>query len=242
MILRRILRKVKETHWKYLATGSNVRVLGVLKTDASVTIKNTHIYVDALSSLILHGHVRLDGVRLWVLNGSRVEIGEYSFLERGNNVIVPEYIVNNGNLLVSDHSKLACQRLWIRFGGNIEIGQYTNINSGSEIRSDESVRIGSHCMLSYNLRIWDTNTHCIYPSEKRQRLTHEKFPNFGFEYERPKTMPVVIGDGVWIGEKSSVLKGTSLGDNVIVGYNTTLVGRQIPAGKTVVLKIELSIM
>ena len=62
------------------------------------------------------------------------------------------------------------------------------------------------------------------------------------KYEKPKTAPVIIGDDVWIGEKSSILKGTSLGNNVIVGYNTTLVGKHIPTNKTVVQKIELSII
>jgi hypothetical protein len=138
-----------------------------------ITIKKSTIYVDYNSTIILHEGVRLEGIGLWVTNGGRVEIGAHSFLERSSNATKPEYIVNSGVLRVADHTKLACQRLWIRFGGSIEVGQYTNVNPGSEIRADEKVIIGSYCQLSYNLRIWDTNTHCIYSPEKRNRLTDD---------------------------------------------------------------------
>lgn len=241
-ILRRIIRKIRETHWKYMASGSDVRIQGTFQASPSASIKASKVYVDARSTLILHGHVRLEGIGLWVTNGATVEVGEYSFFERGRNAVTPEYIVNSGSLWVADHTKLACQRLWVRYGGNLKIGQYTNVNDGSEIRCDENIAIGSYCQLSYNLRIWDTNTHCIYPPEKRRQLTQDHFPCFGYEYEHPKTAPVAIGDGAWIGEKASILKGTTLGNNVIVGYNTTIVGKQIPKGKTVVKKIEIMLL
>lgn len=241
-LLIRIVRKIKETHWKYKRYGSDVRIQGKMFVSSNVIIRNSMIYVDKASSLVLHEGVRLEGIGLWVTNGGCVEIGTHSFFERGNNATRPEYIINSGTLKVADHTKLACQRLWIRYGGCITIGQYTNINSGSEIRADEKVVIGNYCQLSYNLRIWDTNTHCLYSSEKRRKLTRDYFPSFGFEYERPRTAPVTIGDGTWIGERASILKGTSLGEDVIVGYNTTVAGKQILAGKTVVQEIALRII
>lgn len=241
-ILRRITRKIRETHWKYRANGSDVRIQGMFQASPSALIKNSTVYVDACSTLILHDHVRLEQIGLWVTNGATVEVDEYSFFERGHNAVTPEYIVNSGTLQIADHTKLACQRLWVRYGGNLKIGRYTNVNDGSEIRCDESVNIGSFCQLSYNLRIWDTNTHCIYPPEIRRQLTQDNFPSFGYEYERPKTAPIAIGDGAWIGEKVSILKGTTLGENVIVGYSTIIAGKQIPTGKIVIQKIALKII
>ena len=233
-LLIRIIRKIKETHWKYKRYGSNVRIQGQMFVSSNVIIRNSMIYVDKTSSLVLHEGVRLEGIGLWVTNGGCVDIGMYSFFERGNNATRPEYIINSGTLKVADHTKMACQRLWIRYGGNIEVGQYTNVNPGSEIRADKKVVIGNYCQLSYNLRIWDTNTHCVYSPEERRRLTRDYFPYFGYEYERPRTACVEIGDGVWIGERASILKGSKLGENTIVGYNTTIIGKSIPAGKTVV--------
>lgn len=241
-LLKRIVRKIRETHWKYKCYGSDVRIQGKMLAPSKVIIRNSMVYVDKTSSLVLHEGVRLEGIGLWVTNGGCVEIGSHSFFERGNNAVQTEYIINSGTLKVGDHTKLACQRLWVRYGGCIAIGQYTNINSGSEIRADEKVEIGNYCQLSYNLRIWDTNTHCVYSPEKRRKLARDHFPSFGFEYERPRTAPIIIGDGVWIGERASIMKGTTLGENVIVGYNTTVIEKYIPVGRTVVQEIALRII
>ena len=228
MLLKRIINKIREPRWLYrLQGGSKVRVQGCMEVSSGVVIKNALIFIDRNSKLILHEGVRLEGIGLWVTNGGCVEIGAQSFFERGNNAIRPEYIINSGTLKVADHTKLACQRLWIRYGGSIEVGQYTNVNAGSEIRADESVSIGSYCQLSYNLRIWDTNTHCIYSPEIRRKLTRNHFPSFGYEYERPRTAPVIIGDGVWIGERASIMKGTTLGECVIVGCWWVLVPAEL---------------
>lgn len=242
-ILQRIIGKLCETCWRYRLQGSTVRVQGIMNvSNNGVVIRDSMIYIGKGSVLILHEGVRLEGIGLWVTNGGRVEIGAHSFMEKGGNATRPEYIVNTGTLSVGDHSKLACQRLWIRYGGIIEVGQYTNVNHGSEIRADEKVIIGSYCQLSYNLRIWDTNTHCAYHPEKRRQLTRNHFPCFGYEYERPHTAPVMICDGAWIGERAAILKGTTLDEDVIVGYNTIVVGKHIPAGRTVVQQIELKII
>ena len=242
-LIKRIIRKLKETRYIYILRGANVRVQGNFVCPRNnVMLKGAKIYVDGKSTLVLHEHVRLNRINLLVFNGATVEIGNYSILGKGGNSVRPNYIVDGGELNIADHVKLSCQRVWVRYGGKASIGRYTNINEGSEIRSDERVCVGSFCSLSYNLRIWDTNTHCIYPPEKRRELACAKFPDLFFEYERPKTAPVVIGDGCWLGEKVSVMKGSKLGDNVIVGYNTTVCGESIPENKTVVQELSLRIL
>ena len=83
------------------------------------------------------------------------------------------------------------------------------------------------------VNIWDTNTHTIYKSEKRSEITRKYFPYFGYEIEKPLTSPIVVGDNCWIGERSSIMKGTQIGDNVIVGYNTMLLNKIIESNKDV---------
>lgn len=238
----RLKSKLTETHWKYRFTGSNVRIRGNAEISKDAKIVNCQIYVDDTSSIKLGKHVRLDGIGLYLTNKANVEILDYSFFEGVGNGSKPEYIINDGNLFVADHTKLACSRLWVRFGGILKIGKYTNINRGTEIRADNLVKIGSFCQISYNIRIWDTNTHNIYPPEVRKKMTVDYFPSFGKEFERPVTKPVIIRDGCWLGEKTSILKGTSLGENVTVAYNTLIVNKNIPSGKTVVSKSELTLI
>ena len=107
------------------------------------------------------------------------------------------------------------------------------------MRCDESISIGSYNQISYDINIWDTNTHNILPVEDRRRVAEEYFPYFGKETEKPITKPVIIGDDCWLGERVSILKGSIIGDEVIVGYNTTITGKNIQSKSTVVSEISL---
>ncbi len=229
------------TRWRYLLHRSLVRCKGEFVARRGVVIKNSLVRVDATSSLELKEGARLEGVTLRVRNGARVVIGEHARVEQGGNPTPPEHLVDSGQLEVGDHSQLRCKRLLVRFGGRVTVGSYTNVNDGSEIRADERVEIGSYCMISYNTRIWDTNTHCLLPPEERRKRTREHFPAFGLETERPKTSPVHVGDGCWLGEGVALLKGTRLGENVTVGFGTLVSNVEIEANRVVYEKRELGV-
>ncbi|GAB6122591.1 hypothetical protein [Dysgonomonas termitidis] len=127
--ISRIIKKCSETRWKYKRYKSNVRIIrgGVAEIDNTAIVKNSDIFVDSSSKLILKEKVRLEGVELFLTNGAIVEINKYSFFELNRNSVRPQYIINDGSLIVGDHTKLACQRVWIRYGGVCKIGNYTNI-------------------------------------------------------------------------------------------------------------------
>ena len=219
--------------------GSTLKGTGELCIHPSAKIQGCDIRVDKNSKLILAEHTCLKNVELTITNGSTVCLAPYAELRQNTNPTRPHYIVNNGKLTVGHHSSLRAARVWVRFGGECRIGCYVSINDGSEIRADEKVEIGDYGMLSYNLRIWDTNTHTIYSAEKRAALKRDHFPDSGYECERPKTAPVIIGKYSWIGERSTILKGSVIGDDVIIGYNTLISNTTIPAHKVVVQKPEL---
>ncbi|MFR9633516.1 MAG: acyltransferase [Rikenellaceae bacterium] len=225
-------------------TGSCVRIDsgGVFEIGEGVVIRNSNVYVDKNSSLTLGNNTRLENVNVTITNNGCISIGELSYIEKPdvNNQAV--YLINGGTLTVANNSHLQCDRVWIRFGGRVNVGEYTTINYGSEIRSDESVSVGSYVMCSYNTRIWDTNTHTIYPPEQRLAIIKQCYPNMGTEVEKPKTAPVCIGDFCWIGERSAILKGSTLGRNVKVGYNTTISAQHIEDNKTAISQIELKII
>jgi maltose O-acetyltransferase len=157
----------------------------------------------------------------------------------GKNKVV--ITIDNGEVKIADHTKISCKRIWIRFGGNLTIDRYTNINSGSEIRCDEAIDIGSFNQISYNVCIWDTNTHTILTPEERRKVTMEKYPYFGYESTRPQTAKISIGNDCWIGEDATIFKGTIIGDGSVIGYGTLVANKNIPANSRVVNRRELSI-
>lgn len=59
-------------------------------------------------------------------------------------------------------------RFWIRYNANVRIGNYNNINERSWLRADEQITIGDYNQISYNVMIWDTNTHNIYTPSKEE--------------------------------------------------------------------------
>lgn len=84
----------------------------------------------------------------------------------------------------------------------IEIGDHTFINRRSEIRCKEQVKIGNHCAISWDVSIIDTDYHQLLGTES--------------------TKPVFIGDKVWIGCKSTILKGITIGDGAVIAAGSVV--------------------
>lgn len=89
----------------------------------------------------------------------------------------------------------------------IIIGDRTYINRRTEIKCQNSVEIGNDCAISWDVLIMDTDYHCING--------------------QPVCKPVKIGDKVWIGCKSTILKGVSIGDGAVIASGA-LVNRDVP--------------
>lgn len=100
--------------------------------------------------------------------------------------------------------------------GLITIGDHFGA-SAVVISSRSRVSIGNHVMLGGNVRIFDHDFHSLDPAIRRT-------PGDG---EQCSSRPVKIGDDVFVGAYSIILKGVSLGNRVIVGA-ASVVTRSFP--------------
>lgn len=95
--------------------------------------------------------------------------------------------------------------------------------------AEERIEIGSHCLVSWNVGIADSDFH---PLEPAQRLVDAQAlaPYFNDAPPRPKlhTAPVLIQDNVWIGMNAIILKGVTIGENSVVAAGA-VVTRSVPA-------------
>jgi len=224
-----------------MLSGSYIRVCrnATFEVCENVKIRNSRIIITPGSSMQIGSSVNITNTNISLVDGN-LSVGDFSIIGTPiQNVLVN---IEKGSIAIGHHTKMTAKRIWIRFNGRLNIGNYTNINYGSEIRCDESINIGSYNQISYDVNIWDTNTHNIYPAEQRKDIAEKYYPYFGKEIERPKTKPITIGDFCWIGERSSILKGTTLGNEVSVGYNTLIAGKTIESGHVVVEKRELKVI
>ena len=128
--------------------------------------------------------------------------------------------LDNGRLILNEkvHSKAS---ILVRFGGEMSIGKCTGIGYGTEIRCEEKVDIGNYCLFSYNVCIYDTNTHSTNYLERRA-LIDRGYPFGAHEEKKPDTSSVKIGNDVWIGKEATVLKGVTVGDRCIIGIRTVV--------------------
>lgn len=91
--------------------------------------------------------------------------------------------------------------------GNLIIGKSFIMSAESSIVARECVTIGDNVLVSWDVLIMDTDFHIIYDSKKNQT-----------NYSRP----ITIGNMVWIGCRSLILKGVNIADGVVVAAASTV--------------------
>ncbi len=96
--------------------------------------------------------------------------------------------------------------------GRISIGNYCLISPGAEITSAEHIRIGDSCMIAAEVVISDSDWHGLYNRTRPFRCTE----------------PVTIANNVWLGQRSIICKGVTIGENSVIGAGA-VVTRDIPA-------------
>lgn len=106
--------------------------------------------------------------------------------------------------------------------GRCTIGDFSLVN-GALIMAEERIDIGSHCLISWNVGLADSDFH---PLEPAQRLIDAQAlaPFFKDRPPRPrlKTAPIKICDNVWIGMNAVILKGVTVGDNPVVAAGSVV--------------------
>lgn len=101
-------------------------------------------------------------------------------------------------------------KIRVRRGSCCIIGDNTSINSNNMIACHEKVVLGNNIQLSPNVQIYDHD--------------HDFRVNGGITQMKYRTAPVIIGSNVWIGCNSVILKGTTIGNNCIIGAGSVVSG------------------
>jgi acetyltransferase-like isoleucine patch superfamily enzyme len=120
----------------------------------------------------------------------------------------------------------------IGVNGSCSVGNFTLMN-GALVMAEERIEIGSHCLISWNVGIADSDFHPLAPA---QRIidAHALAPFFKDRPPRPKlrTAPVIISDNVWVGMNAIILKGVSIGENSVVAAGA-VVTKSVPSNTVV---------
>jgi acetyltransferase-like isoleucine patch superfamily enzyme len=127
--------------------------------------------------------------------------------------------------------------------GSCTVGDFTLLN-GALIMAESKIEIGSHCLISWNVGIADSDFHPVDAAQRRID-TLALAPFFKDRPARPSiaAAPVIIKDNVWIGMNAVILKGVTIGENSIVAAGA-VVSKSVPpnvvvAGNPAVIVKEL---
>jgi acetyltransferase-like isoleucine patch superfamily enzyme len=96
--------------------------------------------------------------------------------------------------------------------GKIVIGDYCLICPGVRISSANEIVIADNCMMAGSAFITDADWHGTY----------DRVKTIG------ETAPVYIKDNVWLGDRATVCKGVTIGENSIIGAGSVVV-RNVPS-------------
>lgn len=118
-------------------------------------------------------------------------------------------------------------QLWIFGDGRLHVGHHSFLGAGSRIWCNSSVHIGSYVLISHLVDVHDCNSHSLRWQDRRAEI-HDRFDNDRDGVPAGvATAPVVIEDDVWIGFKSTILKGVTIGRGAVVAAGS-VVTRDVP--------------
>lgn len=123
-------------------------------------------------------------------------------------------IIRRGGKLVTGSGVRIADHCFMDVGarGLLSIGTRTVIGPYTRIMAATQVRIGARCMISWNCSIFDSIGHRLWLEETGEVEVEE---------------PITIGDDVWIGPYSIIMKGVTIGSNSVIGAGS-VVRRDVP--------------
>ena len=91
--------------------------------------------------------------------------------------------------------------------GKLTLGDKFNITAESTVVCAREITFGDDCLVSWDVLVMDSDEHPVYNKEG-ERINEDR--------------PIVVGNHVWIGCKSILLKGAEIPDNTVLAAGTQL--------------------
>lgn len=127
-----------------------------------------------------------------------------------------------GKLEIGENFKMRDgAKIRVRKGAVCKIGRNTSVNCNNMIACREKVIIGNDVQFSPNVQIYDHD--------------HDFRTEGGIKAGKYKTESVEIGNNVWIGANTIILRGTKIGDDTVIAAGSVVKG-EVLAGTIFVQK------
>jgi acetyltransferase-like isoleucine patch superfamily enzyme len=146
-----------------------------------------------------HGfYVRIHG------NNNTIEIGENSRLKNTQITIFGD----NNHIIAEDGSKLdgPC-KITLEGNSTLYIGRNSGIRGVTFVAKDANITVGRNCMFSYDVIVRNNDSHKVLDADGN--ITNS-------------AQDIAIGNHVWLCERSTILKGVTIGEDSIIAYGAVV--------------------
>jgi acetyltransferase-like isoleucine patch superfamily enzyme len=141
---------------------------------------------------------------------------------KNGRIRVGKNVTLNSDFINSNTSLTTRVKFVTGYEGLIKIGNNCDLN-GTCIVAYEEVEIGDYCQFASSSIISDTDFHPVDPIERKKQM--ERVP---FSFDSVAKSKIKIGNNVWVGWGSIILKGVTIGDNSIVAAGAVVV-KDVPS-------------
>ncbi len=165
--------------------------------------------------IVLCRGARLDCLGEMVFN-CPVKFGLLRVGSRSARIVDSRYertiIYNEGTIIINGYTWIGVGcRLNVYNGAELHLGENFKVTGRTTIICRKNIKIGADCLFSWDIQIMDTDFHKILDEDGNQMNVDRG---------------VVIGNHVWIGARSTVLKGACIPANSVVAAGSLFSGRK----------------
>ena len=155
--------------------------------------------------IILVSIIKIVWIKLW--NGKKLNASLLNALSISAQIeIEKDGFLQIGKMLKMRKNSKLC----VRKGASITVGENFFMNENCSIISHQNISIGKNVMLGPGVLVYDHDHDFSQPE--------------GLYAMKYKTAPVMIGNNVWIGANTVILRGTTIGDNCVVAAGSVIKG------------------
>lgn len=167
--------------------------------------KNSHFYIYPNSIVAIAKDASID------ITDGEISLNVSWFEGRERKYKSELRIESQGELIVKGNFQLVQgASIFIGEKAILKVNGWSYINTNSVINCFQHIEIGTSCVISDNVSITDSDSHCIIGKETDM------------------SAPIIIGNHVWIGKNVTILKGVTIGDGAIIGAGS-IVCKSIPS-------------
>jgi acetyltransferase-like isoleucine patch superfamily enzyme len=148
----------------------------------------------------------------------RALVGDHTRLFEGSNLGAPRA----EQISIGEYCHIMGEVLVLSANAHCSIGHHCSLGRNSRIWVQTSVSIGNYVLMAHQVDIHDNNSHSLDWRARREDALNVFEKNQALDVTRVDSAPVVIEDDVWIGAKSTILKGVHIGRGAVVAAGSVV--------------------